>query len=241
MGLYRVDEMESLIRAMLRAPSQEHFTSADFLRAVNDAYKDVSSRAFCIEREDIIRTVPGSRLVPFSGHRVNNVLYTSQSGASSVFVERTGPVEIDQYFYGIAYGNGVYCICGTHAGALKIYISQDLDNWTSWVNPTPNITDIPFNIAWNGTVFCVALWATKVITSPDGVNWTPRALHGYYTHFKDITFANRSLHRNIPQRHRLDGPNPCQPSPNDDVCGCLWWWNLGSGRWKQYEHRRGPS
>jgi hypothetical protein len=75
MGLYRVDAMESLIRTELNEPNQTRITSADILRVLNDGYKEVASRAFCIENEDIAATVSGNRLVSFSGHRVNYVTY----------------------------------------------------------------------------------------------------------------------------------------------------------------------
>jgi hypothetical protein len=75
MGLYRVDAMESLIRTELNEPNQTRITSADVLRVLNDGYKEVASRTFCIENEDNDATVSGSRLVSFKGHRVNYVTY----------------------------------------------------------------------------------------------------------------------------------------------------------------------
>lgn len=68
---YSVETMESLIRAALNEPSQARITSSDILRTLNDGYKDVALKAFCIEHEDGVLTTIGSRLVPFSGHRVN--------------------------------------------------------------------------------------------------------------------------------------------------------------------------
>jgi len=73
MALYAVSDMESLVRSELREPVENKLTSAEILTALNDGYKDVSSRAFCIENEDTATTVLGDRLVSFDGHRVNNV------------------------------------------------------------------------------------------------------------------------------------------------------------------------
>lgn len=73
-NLYRVDEMESLIRSDLSEPSQVFLTSAMILQAMNDGYKDVALKALCIESEFVTVTVPGSRLIPFLGHRVNYII-----------------------------------------------------------------------------------------------------------------------------------------------------------------------
>jgi len=73
MGIYRVDEMESLIRIALNEPSQERITSGDILQAINDGYKEVGTKMFCIEQEDTVYTVAGCRFVPFTGCRVNFV------------------------------------------------------------------------------------------------------------------------------------------------------------------------
>ncbi|MFH1147972.1 MAG: hypothetical protein V1736_09745 [Pseudomonadota bacterium] len=75
MGLYRVDAMEALIRTRLMEPSTAILTSAIILQVINDAYKEVASRAFCIEHEDTVTTVVGDRLVPFNGYRVTKVGY----------------------------------------------------------------------------------------------------------------------------------------------------------------------
>ncbi len=73
--IYRVDEMEALIRAALEIPAQEHMSSATILRAINDGMKDVAALTSCIEHEDLAVTVAGNRLVPFSGYKVNFVEY----------------------------------------------------------------------------------------------------------------------------------------------------------------------
>jgi hypothetical protein len=73
MGLYRVDAMEALIRSTLGETPGTSLSSADILMAINDGYRNVSARAFCIEREAGVATVAGNRVVPFSGHRVDRV------------------------------------------------------------------------------------------------------------------------------------------------------------------------
>ena len=75
MDLFRSDAMEALIRTRLMESSAEILTSAIILQTMNDGYKEVASRAFCIEHEDTVTTVMGSRLIPFDGCRVNKVIY----------------------------------------------------------------------------------------------------------------------------------------------------------------------
>ena len=72
--LYRVDEMEALIRTILETPLQAHLSSAAILQAINDGYREVASRALCIEHEQTVHTIVGSRLIPFVGQRVNQVV-----------------------------------------------------------------------------------------------------------------------------------------------------------------------
>lgn len=102
--LYRVDEMESLIRTTLELPSQAHVSSAVILQAINDAYKDVAVKTFSIEREDSVNTVAGNGLVPFSGHRVTKVIYdTSGQGLVEILPMMAGHTNISgstpQYWF----------------------------------------------------------------------------------------------------------------------------------------------
>lgn len=83
MPLYRVDAMEALIRSSLEEPSQAFLTSAIILQAINDGYKDVTLKALCIECEFVTATLPGNRLVPFLGHRVNHIIPALGGDAAS--------------------------------------------------------------------------------------------------------------------------------------------------------------
>lgn len=82
-NLYRVDEMEALIRTVLKEPSQAFLTSAMILQAINDGYKDVALKALSVECEHVVNTVSGSRLIPFLGHRVNHVIPALGGDATS--------------------------------------------------------------------------------------------------------------------------------------------------------------
>ncbi|KKR67597.1 MAG: hypothetical protein UU10_C0041G0014 [Parcubacteria group bacterium GW2011_GWF1_40_6] len=80
MSLYDVASMESIVRARLQTPAQANMDSVTILAALNDGYRDVASRAFCIEHEDTAYAVEGNRLVPFIGHRVTFVEYVVVGG-----------------------------------------------------------------------------------------------------------------------------------------------------------------
>lgn len=80
-SLYQVDAMEKLVGEYLGEDILNVFPN-DILNALNDGYKDVSAKAFCIERADSALTISGHRLVPFTGHKVTDVLY-GDDGESS--------------------------------------------------------------------------------------------------------------------------------------------------------------
>jgi len=136
MGLYRVDEMESLIRTTLDIPSQAHVTSATILQTINDAYKNVASRAFCIENEDTVYTVSGNRLVPFAGHKVTKVVLNGTTTIPGVPAEYTEGTSFTP-------GGDVSAVMSDNdvpppfvASASSYYIYSDLDAWKAFKNLT---------------------------------------------------------------------------------------------------------
>jgi hypothetical protein len=182
MGLYQVDAMESLIRTTLEIPSQAHMSSATILQVINDGYKDVTSRAFCIENEDTVRMVTGNRIVPFTGHRVNYVesVYTTGIGSSAALAELTGPV-LPQGTRSIAFGNGMWVVGGTKVGVATIYYSTDLSTWTeATIDSLPSGSAETDAILFDGTSFTAVGYPYNqgfhgmILTSPDGINWTRR-------------------------------------------------------------------
>ena len=89
-ALYRVTAMEHLIRTILNEPSTAILSSAEILNALNDGYKNVALLGGCVERLDSVVTVPNSRIIPFSGHKVNFVHFAQGSYLLSTVLPPTG-------------------------------------------------------------------------------------------------------------------------------------------------------
>lgn len=77
--IYSVANIEKLIASELQCNSELQISGSDILTAINDGYKEVSSRAFCIEDTVDVTTIVNSRFVEYSGHKVVDV-YCSDSG-----------------------------------------------------------------------------------------------------------------------------------------------------------------
>jgi hypothetical protein len=59
---------------LIRAALARRVSEAEILRALNDGYRDIAARAFCIERKFKLPTVAGARAIPFPwGIRINHV------------------------------------------------------------------------------------------------------------------------------------------------------------------------
>lgn len=147
MPLYRVDAMEELIRTALEAPLQAHITSVVILQAFNAGYRDVSALAFCIENEDMVNTVPGNRLAPFIGHKVNYVGVISKE--TTTLIE--GGITIIDNWYDIAISSD-----GKYQAAVltnKVYVSSD------------------YGVTWSIKLAIAATWR-KVAVSSNGQHQT---------------------------------------------------------------------
>lgn len=73
------------------------------------------------------------------------------------------------YFYGIAYGNGIFAVVGS-SGVIKT--SPDGMNWTSVNSTTFNQLN---SIVWDGTQFIAVGESGTIVSSPDGTNWTEQS------------------------------------------------------------------
>jgi len=100
--------------------------------------------------------------------------------------------------YGVAYGNCVYVITGTE-GAGVVYRSYDGAHWTKIsFSPLPSnfsnwgLYEVAFGngqfvaggSAWDGSK-----WTSVVLTSPDGLTWTPQTLGNDFS-VTSLTFGN---------------------------------------------------
>jgi hypothetical protein len=71
--IYSVANIEKLIASDLQCSSELQIPGPDILTAINDGYKEVSSRAFCIEETYDATTAVDSRIIEYSGHKVIDV------------------------------------------------------------------------------------------------------------------------------------------------------------------------
>jgi hypothetical protein len=67
--------MESLTRSTLNELSQVRLPSPVIQAELNSGYRDVASKAFCIEHIDTLVVLPLTTIIPFTGHRVNKLEY----------------------------------------------------------------------------------------------------------------------------------------------------------------------
>jgi hypothetical protein len=83
---YDLDTIELEIRSLLGVSSISRITPEDITNTINDAYKDIASRSFCIEESVELSTIPDSRRVRFSGINISNIVLSS-SGNSLLKVD----------------------------------------------------------------------------------------------------------------------------------------------------------
>jgi len=57
-----IAEMEALVRAILNEPGQSKITSEEIRNALNDGYKDVASKALCVEDETLFAINAGQKV-----------------------------------------------------------------------------------------------------------------------------------------------------------------------------------
>jgi hypothetical protein len=123
--MYPVDTMDSIIRQELNERAMERITPNQVLDSINDGYKEVSSRAFCVEHEDLVSTVSGERLVKFSGNRVNKITY--QQALVKVTPESFGVVPLKGDAPQFWFQWGQYVVLDPvpdKAYQLKLYVSD---------------------------------------------------------------------------------------------------------------------
>lgn len=78
--LYTVTNMEALVRSELNEPTEYLVTTVQILAALNDGYKEVGSRALCIEREKNVVTISGENLISVGDWKVKHVSVVSEDG-----------------------------------------------------------------------------------------------------------------------------------------------------------------
>jgi hypothetical protein len=194
-----VGDIESEIRSRLKAPVGSAVTAEMLLQAINDGYKDVASRAFCIEHEDTATTVSGSRLVSFNGHRVNFVERSEEivtGGSSSSFTELAGPA-IPQGSQALGYGDGVWVIKCLVSGLLAMYYSTDLVIWTPITGLNTSGGRSIRSITYGSAGFCAVgdpgnqpTLHGYVIWSTDGATWSESTINSYNRCFFAVAYGD---------------------------------------------------
>ena len=86
----------------------------------------------------------------------------------------------------VTYGNGLFVAAGLSSLGDSIMISADGVEWV------PQVTTSGWNAITygNGLFVAVGNGAPNVMTSPDGINWTPRSAAGSNDTWRGITYGN---------------------------------------------------
>jgi hypothetical protein len=123
----------AVIRNLLDEATAAQWTDAEINAWINDVQRDIAAKTLCYEAVQSVTTTSGSRLVPFTGHRVVYVEYLAggtvrPAGLQRITPERLGHIELHgvvtpQYYF--QWGTNVV-IEPIPAGAhnLNLYVSQ---------------------------------------------------------------------------------------------------------------------
>jgi hypothetical protein len=93
-----VTEMEAAIRVTLNEPTQTCISSAEVLNALNDGYKDIATKALCVESEATVPIETGMKVYQLNCikaiyARVNNTVI-KYSTSVSLSVSRMPTVSV---------------------------------------------------------------------------------------------------------------------------------------------------
>lgn len=91
-----VYEMESAVRSALKVSSTTMITSAEVLSALNDGYKDVASKALCIEEETLLPIEENEKIIASGGLKVQYAQITD-AVLAEVSYTVTAPVGYDTW------------------------------------------------------------------------------------------------------------------------------------------------
>jgi hypothetical protein len=91
-----VYEMEAAIRATLNEPTQTCISSAEVLSVLNDGYKDVASKALCIEEETLLPIEENEKIIASGGLKVQYAQITD-AVLAEVSYTVTAPVGYDTW------------------------------------------------------------------------------------------------------------------------------------------------
>lgn len=92
--IYTVTNMESLIRSEMNETSQQAFTSAEILKAINDGCRDVAYKGMCIESEYTENTVVGCNLIDV-GDKLIKYIESSGKGLMKITPAMIGHAKLD--------------------------------------------------------------------------------------------------------------------------------------------------
>jgi hypothetical protein len=83
------------------------------------------------------------------------------------------PSTMDLPFTSVTYGNGIYVAVAESTSSASIAISYDGLTWNNVTRPSGG-TITTYNVCYGKGLFVLTCTSGKMMTSPDGVNWTQR-------------------------------------------------------------------
>lgn len=105
---------------------------------------------------------------------LTSFLILSSPSAEAQFTWTSQNSAVDNFWYGVTYGKGLFVAVGLNGTGNRVMTSPDGVTWTSRTSAADNQWR---SITYGGGIF-VALASTgtgnRIMTSPDGINWTSR-------------------------------------------------------------------
>jgi hypothetical protein len=84
-------DIKTQVRNLLDEATAAQWTDADINSWINDGHRDIAAKTNCIESIQPATTTSGSRLVPFTGHKVNHVEYLPGGTVKPIGLQRITP------------------------------------------------------------------------------------------------------------------------------------------------------
>jgi hypothetical protein len=162
-----VTEMEAAIRATLNEPTQTCISSAEVLNALNDGYKDIASKALCIEEETLLPIEENEKIIASGGLKVQYAQITD-AVLAEVSYTVTAPVGYDTWTCeGVEYQGKIVTV-----GVGMMYATPELG--CSVVHGLPPYTKKGLVLIYPGTYI------------EDGFNMVTAPGAGYYTFVRGV-------------------------------------------------------
>ena len=132
---------------------------------------------------------PNMRKIILLWSEFNGIILSSPDGTT--WTKRNSGV--GDYLSDVTYGKDKFVVVGNRT----VLTSSDLNSWTQRVNvfdwervtPPSNFLSA---VNFGNNIFVVVGWSGRILTSPDGIQWTERS-SGTSNNLKDVIFENGSF------------------------------------------------